>query len=259
MGLQVPCLLACVFFLLLLLPVFYLSFFNRATGDDYGYGTYTRAAFQATHSLIPLLAAVGKTVKQYYLSWQGTWFSVAVFSLQPEVFHDRAYVVVVFLMLFLWIASTLLLFFQVLHKQMKFDRWSSILCAVIVLTLEIEFIPSTKSAIFWFNGTAHYMLPFAMCQVLAVLLFRFAQENGIREFIFLSVIMTLLGGSNYQAALFGLVTACYIGGYFYLKYRNKKLFLLGIPIVLELIGLVISMKSPGNKVRGGEDFGRCFL
>lgn len=100
MGLQVPCLLACVFFLLLLLPVFYLSFFNRATGDDYGYGTYTRAAFQATHSLIPLLAAVGKTVKQYYLSWQGTWFSVAVFSLQPEVFHDRAYVVVVFLMLF---------------------------------------------------------------------------------------------------------------------------------------------------------------
>ena len=87
MGLQDPCLLACVFFLLLLLPVFYLSFFNRATGDDYGYGTYTRAAFQATHSLIPLLAAVGKTVKQYYLSWQGTWFSVAVFSLQPEVFH----------------------------------------------------------------------------------------------------------------------------------------------------------------------------
>lgn len=79
-----------------LLPVL----FNRATGDDYGYGTYTRAAFQATHSLIPLLAAVGKTVKQYYLSWQGTWFSVAVFSLQPEVFHDRAYVVVVFLMLF---------------------------------------------------------------------------------------------------------------------------------------------------------------
>ncbi len=258
MGLQVPCLLACVFFLLLLLPVFYLSFFNRATGDDYGYGTYTRAAFQATHSLIPLLAAVGKTVKQYYLSWQGTWFSVAVFSLQPEVFHDRAYVVVVFLMLFLWIASTLLLFFQVLHKQMKFDRWSSSLCAVIVLTLEIEFIPSTKSAIFWFNGTAHYMLPFAMCQVLAVLLFRFAQENGIREFIFLSVIMTLLGGSNYQAALFGLVTACYIGGYFYLKYRNKKLFLLGIPIALELIGLVISMKSPGNKVRGGEDFGFSF-
>ncbi len=70
---------------LLLLPLLYLSFLNRATGDDYGDGILTRAAWTGTHSLMPVIRAACQTVKNFYGSWQGTWFSVFVFSLQPEV------------------------------------------------------------------------------------------------------------------------------------------------------------------------------
>ena len=65
----------------LLLPIVYLNFVNRATGDDYGYGIYTRSAWMRTHSFIELGKAVYLTVRQFYGGWQGTWFSIALFSL----------------------------------------------------------------------------------------------------------------------------------------------------------------------------------
>lgn len=247
--------MALILFLLLLVPICYLSFVNRATGDDYGYGTYTRAAWMASGSLIEVIKAIGITIKQYYYGWQGTWFSVAVFALQPEVFSDKAYVIVVFLMLFLWIGSTALLFWQVLCRERELDRRGYLLITVIYLTIAIQFVPSTKSSIFWFNGCAHYMLPFAMCQVVVWCLIQFINDYRIGRLIGIAVLMMLLGGSNYQAALFALIVLCYGGIAGWMQNKNKKIFLLFIPFLLEAIGLVISMKAPGNKVRGGEKFG----
>ena len=87
-------------FIISLLPICYLSFINRASGDDYGYGVYTRAVWVSTHSLIEVIKAAVETVKQCYNSWQGTWFDLFLFTLQPEVFSDKAYFIVAFLMLF---------------------------------------------------------------------------------------------------------------------------------------------------------------
>ena len=248
-------LMTVLFFMLMLIPVLYLSFVNRASGDDYGYGTFTRAAWVSSHSLIEVFKAACYTIEHYYTDWQGTWFSIFVFSLQPEVFSEKAYVIVAFLMLSLWIGSTFLLFREVLIEKLKFDTWSFLLITVLFLFINIQFIPSTKSSIFWFNGCAHYMLPFTMCQLLAYWLLHFSKVYKVGYLLGISILMTLLGGSNYQAALFSLIVAVYICiGDFILK-RNKKIFLLVIPVILELAGLFISMIAPGNKVRAGEDFG----
>lgn len=247
--------MAIVGFIFLLLPICYLSFVNRATGDDYGYGIFTREAWVTTGSLLKVMEAAGRTVKHYYYTWQGTWFSIFVFSLQPEVFHEHAYVIVVFLMLFLWIGSTFLLFNKVLHKELSMDIWSCCLVTIIFLIISIEFIPNTRASIFWYNGTVHYMLPFTMCQLLIYLLICYGKEYKIRYLTGIIILMVFLGGSNYQAALFALIIAVYAGIINYCKGKNKHIFLLLIPIFLEMIGLIISMKAPGNKVRGGEEFG----
>ncbi len=242
-------------FLLLLLPVLYLTFVNRASGDDYGYGSYTRAAWLATHSFIAVGKAVWRTIRQYYYGWQGTWFSIALFTLQPEVFSDSAYWIVAPLMLFLWIGSTFYLFKQILVKSMKLDQWSYRLIAVVFLIINIQFVPSTKSSIFWFNGCAHYMIPFAMCQMTAAWLLSYSRYYKRSTFIGITVFMTLLGGANYQAALFTFIAACYVGISTWLFKRNKKILILLVPIVFEIAGLMISMKAPGNRVRAGEEFG----
>ncbi|MCM1266478.1 MAG: hypothetical protein NC302_01125 [Bacteroidales bacterium] len=242
-------------FVLLLIPILYLTGVNRASGDDYGYGFHTRMAWMGTHSLWEVIRGMCRTVKEYYGTWQGTWFSIALFTLQPEVFHDGAYVIVAVLMLFLWIASTAYLFREVLCRKLHFDGWSCLLITVWFLIISIEFIPGTKSAIYWFNGCAHYMVPFTMCQMLAAWLIRFADSYRKSTFVGIFLFMTLLGGSNYQAALFGLVAAFYACASVWLLRKDKRIFLLGIPMFTELIGLVVSMRAPGNWRRGGEEFG----
>ena len=69
-------------FVLLMLPIGYLSFVNRASGDDYGYGTLTRAAWVTTHSLIKVFGAAWQTIREYYVGWQepGLVFFCSPFS-----------------------------------------------------------------------------------------------------------------------------------------------------------------------------------
>lgn len=242
-------------FILLMLPIGYLSFVNRASGDDYGYGTLTRAAWVTTHSLIKVFGAAWQTIREYYVGWQGTWFSIFLFSLQPEVFDERAYVIVAFLMLFLWIGSTFLMLKEILCRGVGMNIWSYRLAAILLLIISIEFIPSTKSAIFWYNGAAHYMIPFTMCQLLVVFLLRYGKKFELKYFVGITGIMALLGGSNYQAALFALIVAFYIGAVSYAEKKDKRILWLLISFIVEMTGLIISMKAPGNRARGGEEFG----
>lgn len=247
--------ISIIIFLILLIPIVYLTGVNRASGDDYGYGVHTRMAWMGTHSLVEVFKGICRTVSDFYGAWQGTWFSIAVFALQPEVFHDGAYVVVAVLMLSLWIGSTAYLFREVLCRKLGFDGWSCLLIAVWFLIISIEFIPGTKSAIYWFNGCAHYMLPFAMCQVLTVWLLRYGETFRKSTFVGILLFMTLLGGSNYQAALLALIIAFYFCVTVWFFRRDRRIFLLGIPVLTELVGLVVSIKSPGNTIRGGKEFG----
>ena len=244
-----------IIFCVLMLPVVYLTLVNRASGDDYGYGLYTRTAWMGTHSLIEVGKAIWQTVRSYYNAWQGTWFSVALFSVQPEVFHDDAYIIVAVLMLFLWIGSTFCLFRQILHEKLGLSKWSYRLITVWFLVLCIEFVPSPKSSIFWFNGCAHYMIPFTMCQVLIAWLFKYVTEYRKSTFVGIVIFMTLLGGSNYQAALLALIVAFYVLISAWILKKDKRVFTLCIPILLEIVGLVISMAAPGNLNRAGDDFG----
>lgn len=248
-------LIGILFSVILMLPMLYLTFVNRASGDDYGYGTYTRAAWMRSHSLIEVGKEMCQTVRSYYGGWQGTWFSIALFSLQPEVFHDDAYVIVAVLMLFCWIGSTFFLFRRILYRNMGLSKWSYLLITVCFLVISIEFIPKTRSSIFWFNGCAHYMIPFSMCQVLTAWLLKYCGEYKKSTLAGIILFMTLLGGSNYQAALFALITASYTMIAAWVLQKDKKIFILFVPIIAELVGLIISFLAPGNKHRGGEDFG----
>ena len=70
-----------IIFLVSLLPVCYLSFVNRASGDDLGYGTYTRVAWMGTHSLIAVGKAIKRTIIQFYYGREhGSAFSFLLCS-----------------------------------------------------------------------------------------------------------------------------------------------------------------------------------
>ena len=185
---------AVVLFVISLLPIFYLTFINRASGDDYSYGAYTRNAWMATHSIGAVLTAIGQTIKQYYIGWQGTWFSIILFSLQPEVFSDNAYFIVAPIMLFLWMGSTCYLGREVLQRRLSYSKWSTCLQLVIILFISIQLVPSTKSSIFWWNGCVHYLVPFAMCQFVLAWVIKYLDGYRFKYLVLITLFMTLLGG-----------------------------------------------------------------
>ena len=131
------------------------------------------------------------------------------------------------------------------------EGWIVINTTVLFLTL--QFIPSTKSGIFWWNGTAHYIIPYCLAMLAVWCFLRYIDTYRVRFGIGALLCMTALGGASYLAALLApmvLVALLIVYG----KRRRKSLWLL-ICLGAEMAGLAVSVSSPGNSIRGGESFG----
>lgn len=252
-------LLLLLLFLVSLLPLLGLSSINHAAGDDLGYGRLTHEAWLQTHSLGEVIKAAGRTVREYYYGWQGTWLTVFFFSLQPEIFSPGAYVVVPFLMLALWLGSTWILFYYLLVGKAGVSTAYFGILYLLFAMAGIQFVPSTKSAIFWYNGAAHYIIPYTIALLGIYFYFRFMDREkgrGTGNYCGFCICMALLGGCNYQAALFAPMVIVLAALWRWKDKGNRGRILACVfPLLLEMIGLIISMKAPGNKVRGGGDFG----
>lgn len=240
-------------FILSLIPILYLSGYVHASGDDYGYGARTHAIWLESGSLFQTLKTAAHTSAEYYYGWQGTWFTIFLMALQPEVFSVNGYWIVPWLMLGINIFSTSVFthYFLVTKLRLQKGTWG---CVNILLLLSmIQFIPRKKSAIFWWNGTVHYIVPYALALLAVYAMFRF-DDTGKKRFLILACIsMFCLGGSSYLAPLFALIVLFYL--LIFEGKKNRRLFWLLLPAAIEIAGLVVSFLSPGNKERGGEEFG----
>lgn len=237
-------------------PVFYLAGTDRASADDWSYGLLTHLAWADTHSLLKVLQAALQSVRKYYHSWQGTWFSVFLFTLQPEVFSYKAYWLVPYLMSALLIGGVSCFFYCLLVRLLHVSRRDFILLTSILLLVLIQFVPHQTSAFFWYNGAAHYTVPLALVMVAGACFLRFVETNRVREVVFAAVWMTLLGGTNYLAAILGLLLFFLLICLFF--HRERRVLLMLIPVGLETVGLLVSALAPGNAVRGGNKYDISF-
>ena len=207
----------------------------------------------STHSVWQVLKAAGQTVQHYWIGWQGTWFTIFLMSLQPEVFWDNGYWIVPWIMLALTIFSTLYLTEYIMVQKLRLPKATWISCTLILLLAMIQYFPSTKSGIFWYNGTAHYIIPYSMALVAIRCCWSFADRKRKKDWIAAFICMALLGGASYLAPLLVLIAVAYL---ILCEWKTKKhVFYLCIPVAAELAGLIVSYLAPGNKSRGGEDFG----
>lgn len=243
---------AVIVFVLSLLPIFLLVGVDRASGDDWSFGLLTHLAWVDTHSLLRVLQAAFASVKKYYFSWQGTWFSVFLFSLQPEVFSHDAYGMVPVLMTGLLIGGVSDFLYCLLVRLLQMTRRDFLLLDAVVLLVLIQFVPYQTSAIFWYNGAAHYTVPFALAMFGCARLVRYALAFRKRDLVLASLWMTLLGGTNYLTAIFGLGLLVLLMAL--LLHRGRSVLFMLVPGALETVGLLVSALAPGNAVRGGSQY-----
>ena len=237
-----------------MLPIWYLAFYARPSGDDYGYSALTHSAWINTHSLVEVFKAAVVTVKQNYAGWNGDWFTTFLFSLMPEVFVPYSFWIVPYIMTLAVIAATFYFMREICVQSMAMPAADYLIYTSVLLVACYQFIPSTAIGMYWYVGATHYMLPYAAGLTGIAYALKFFRTGRYRYMIGLTLCAFMIGGSSYFTSLLLLMFLVFAGGIF-AKKEGKNVFWLILPFLVCLTGFIIQCKAPGNAVRGGSEFG----
>ena len=247
--------LLTIVFIISLIPIFLMSKYDCASGDDYNYGAAAHLAYLHTGSVLAAIkGAIDTTVNTYY-GWQGTWFDCFVFCLHPEVFSDTAYVTVPYIFVFMQIICYFILAHHFLKIRWQFKGLFWVEVSLVFLLFSFQLVPSQKMAMFWWVGSVHYAMPMCMALMGIVAADNYLMTYKLRYLVGLIVVGTLIGGATYPAALLlpEVVFVLWLERVVIAKKKDKRDALLLIPLLLEMIGLIISMTAPGNAIRSASD------
>lgn len=244
---------------LTILPMLYLSFFDYANGDDFNYGALTHQAFLQTGSVWSVLKAAATVVRNTWYLWQGTWSSVFLFSLQPGIWNEKAYGVTVWIALFCILAGSFYLIRIILREKLGMSRSMMVFLWSVLMILTLQFMPNIKTAVFWYTSVAHYIIPYGVSLFLLGWTIHYLDNGKKRYFVGILISMIYLGGAGYPLVVLSLAGVFFLTIGFLIRNKDnslrKRAAWLCLPFLLEIIGFLISAVAPGNKIRGGEDFG----
>lgn len=247
--------------LYLLYPILVVGMHNYPSGDDYWFGIYTYQGF-LHNGIIGAFKGSLKMIGEIYETWQGTWFTLFLFTLSPHNFNAHSYFLTVYISLICLGIAYFIILKRYLYYEYGFSRITLICAFFMIYHLSIQYIPRTTSGIFWFNGIMHYTIPFLIamgCISSSRLILNCDNTKLLFTKIMLLSGMIALGGSNYLAAIIGMAGIMYeMLQKILIERQEKKLaikkYIIFISaIVLEFVGLYVSYKSPGNNIRANDD------
>lgn len=249
---KLAAILLTVLFVLQIIPVLYLGRFNHPTSDDFKYGAYSHTAWQETGSFAAVVEAAARGVAEDYQTWQGSYSALFLMRLEPQIFGERYYSLVPWIMLGMLTAGTLYFFRTVCKTVLKSDTLHYISMSMLVLSLCVQFSPVASEQFFWYNSSVYYNFFHAMLLFYLGWLVRFGCEGKKRYIVYMALGGLLLGGGNYVTALFLVIAhATALALLWYLK--RKKEFVAALILWLEfLVCFAVSAAAPGNAVRGAE-------
>lgn len=246
------CMIMVFLFILSLIPLLHLSLYAHPWADDYTYGVKAHLAWEHSRSLWATLQAALENTRDFYESWQGTYSSIIMMSIQPAVISERLYPLTTVLMLGMLIGSHFFMFRILFTKYVKLSKNLRIVITLSVLFLSIQILDDAGQAFFWYNGSVHYVFMHS-CMIFLlgfILLLLTPQTKLLRAVSFIAAcfLAIVTGGANFITALLTPVLIALLLFLCLLK-KKKAGFLLLPPFLLSVFGLLISVSAPGNAVR----------
>lgn len=241
-------------FLAGLVPILILAWYDYPCADDFGFSAYSHIAWQETRSVLQAIKGAFRTVVERWFGWQGTFSSIFVMALQPALWGEGGYRLVPWIMIGAMSLSTLFLLHTVLVRIIHASRSVFISISMLYLIFATQCMVDKTQGFFWFNGSAHYMIPHSAALMLAGVLLCLVTEPRKRKrrlaaACFLAV---FTGGSNYITALItAVLLVCGTGLLFCLK-KKKECILMLLPFLFFSVAFLFNTLSPGNAVRQGE-------
>lgn len=234
-------------FLISLVPLLYLSQYSHSCADDYSYGLLTHLAWEESHSLFAVLQAACQKVWQNYMTWQGSFAAMFLFTLQPAIFGEEYYWVCS------WILSCALIFSTVYLCRVFFGRLLGKkalgdLFAGLLLLIQFQLMPSPLQGLYWWNGASYYVIFYCLLLVqLGEFLVLLSGGASKLRTALCCLLGLLLGGGNYVTALLAFEMCLLFLLLAFLLRRSRGNLLLACAVTIA--SFLISVAAPGNAVR----------
>ena len=241
-----------VLYLLSLLPLLLLAFYDHPSADDINMGFAAHEAFLRTGNP---LASLGEGLRMAwvdYCDWMGYFTSTALMSVPPSVFGESVYPAGPFILIAALTAATAFFLRQLLTGLAGMDKASSMAVTAVSLFLSVQALPAGMprvEAFYWYCSGANYTLTYSLglCFLGLLILCSLTERKKRLLTALCCVLGFLTGGGNYMTAL--SVTIVSVTACAWLWFRRKKLPSQCLPTVFLLAGFAASCLAPGNQTR----------
>lgn len=247
-----------ILFVLSLIPLLIMAFYNHPVGDDFTYGMSAHFAWESTHSILEVIKAAASTARNFWYSYQGPFVSAFFMALQPAVISERLYPITTFLMLGALIISTSVFLKVLLRDWYQIRKEYCQIITITLLFLQIQVLPAASEAFYWYCGAVHYVFMHScMLLLFASMLFWMKTQKKKQKVIamfFACLFAFMTGGANFAT---GLLTAVLfvVFAVFCIYYRKKQARWLIIPWFINTVSFYICVSAPGNLVREADTYG----
>lgn len=243
-----------IFYVLSLIPLLWIAWYNYPSADDYSIGSDCRQVWVATHNVFAVIWQGIVRSAEDWLHWMGYFTSNFLMAVPPSTFGERWYVLTTWIMLGMLSFSTIYLCHSIFAKLFKADRYTSLSIAVLILFASVQCMcPEGRvEAFYWYSGAANYIFVHSMSLFFYGLLISSVFDKGKKRIWDVAAACFLgffTGGGNQMTALNVAVVLLAATGIMIWKKNWKKYKMLWVPMGFFYAGFLLNVAAPGNWVR----------
>ena len=243
--------LCAAWVLLIVLPLFAMSFYAYPSHDDFPNARRVIEAWAQTGSLWEFVKASWEQAMVDYVEWQGTFMAMFLCALQPMIFSMNMNWVTGVVTLLSVMAAAAYLAHHLCRYVLKADACTAVVLYAALMTALIFAVPGISELLYW-HASVQYTFSMIVMMLIAGLLIKLYQPQGMAARIIRTVMLSglcfVLGALPYTHALGGAVAMALVTAWFIR--RKSAAWWSGLAGFLAMaVSLVIVIIAPGNAAR----------
>lgn len=260
-----------VVYVLSLIPMLILGFYDFPSADDFSMALETRQYFAANGDFFGTVIASLQKSWIVYSRYEGYFFSIILTCICPSVFGEGFYFLTPFLVLGMLTFGVCYFFDALFVRALHLDKNLTNAARMLTLFMMVQCLNGSGTrveAFYWYSGAINYTFTFGMAFFWLGLLIRSVYESDekarFRKLVWASIWAFFMGGANYLSALeLAICSALLLFVFVMVKLgkfdiqriddeQRKSFCRIWIPLIINLIGFSFSCFGPGNSNRFAE-------
>lgn len=241
-----------VLFILMLIPMVLVAFYNYPADDDFEFALGSATAWVQTGSLLQVGRAIGDKLFSSYHNTHGAFISSLLsFSTTPLTYDMNLYFLSNWAILAVLCLSIAYLVKSVLYSLLSAQRGSFWLIYTPIMILVLQFMPAAGDGLYWHSGGMYLYTFCNICLSLGLLIRVHKPQSKARSLwrgCMLALNGFMIGGSGYPLMLSTLVL---LAGLLVILFscHSKKTGYAILWSSFFVVAATVSLLAPGNQLR----------